>query len=300
MAEVEHVGLACECPHCYAQFQVPDATTVNKDRFVEPPGLRRVLREIKDREWEVFRRKLKTARTRISELEAELERAQAARSSEAAAPKPSNNKEKEIEQLRRQLAEIGEKFTAANQAFMAGRKQQDTVIEHLRRELETARGEAQGLRKKNEEIARQLQGAQQKVEGSRSGVSVEEFKRLKEELDQARTQLTEARCQLDAEQAKVVLMEAAAIGVDDSAEAKENAALIESLKLQVTAFRKDNANLRTARDAANAELAKLRKQLAEASNYEELEAALSQIQGGVSEALELIASRRGLSAAGKS
>ena len=76
----------------------------------------------------------------------------------------------ELESLRRQLAEISDKFTAANQAFMAGRKQQDTVIEHLRRELEHARGEAQSFKKKNEDLARQLQVSLQKLDKATEGL----------------------------------------------------------------------------------------------------------------------------------
>ena len=293
MAAADHVGLSCECPHCYSQLQVPEAAAVNKDSFVEPPGLRRVLREVRDREWEAFRRKLKAAHARVSELETELHRAQSALDAGATAPAPSDDKGKEIEQLRRQLAEVGDKFAMANQAFMAGRKQQDTVIEHLRRELETTRGESQGLRKKNEDLARQLQSAQQKLESSRaSSVSSEELARLQQELDLARTQLTEARCELDAEQAKVVLMEAAAIGVDESAPAKADAILIEDLKLQIAAFRQDNGSLRAARDSAHKEAAELRKKIAEADDHSELEAVLRQLQGGVGEALELVAKRK--------
>ena len=48
---------------------------IDKNRFEEPLGLRRILLEIKNVEWEKMRRKLHDARARIAELERALENA---------------------------------------------------------------------------------------------------------------------------------------------------------------------------------------------------------------------------------
>src|ERR1041385_8834147 len=46
MVEKGHIGESSECPHCFEAIVVPAAAAVNKDRFVEPPGLRRILQEV--------------------------------------------------------------------------------------------------------------------------------------------------------------------------------------------------------------------------------------------------------------
>jgi chromosome segregation ATPase len=292
MAQVAHAGLACECPHCYVQLEVPEGNEVNKDSFVEPPGLRRVLKQVRDREMEIIRRKFIGSKARVAELEAELHRAQSALAAEEAIPKFSADNGAELESLRKQLAEISDKFTAANQAFMAGRKQQDTVIEHLRRELEHARGEAQTFKKKNEDLARQLQVSLQKLENARASVS-------QEEVDRLQTELAELRSNLEAESAKVLLMEAAAIGVDGDAEGPQvkNEVLVRELQAQVADLRKDNASVRAARDKAHAEITQLRDQLSQGEDLGSLETSLAGLQNELADTLKLIVSRKRAKAA---
>lgn len=72
MAEVAHEGLSAECPHCYRGILVPSGRAVNKETFIEPSGLRRILLEIRNREWESMRRRLRNAEQRTAQLEAEL------------------------------------------------------------------------------------------------------------------------------------------------------------------------------------------------------------------------------------
>src|SRR5215216_4597311 len=64
MAEASYEGMLFECPHCYAQLQVPGGEAVNKDRFIEPAGLRRLLEQVRDKEWEALRRKQSAGRAR--------------------------------------------------------------------------------------------------------------------------------------------------------------------------------------------------------------------------------------------
>ena len=192
MAETAHVGLNCDCPHCFAPLEVPSGDAVNKDRFVEPPGLRRLLKEVKDREWEILRRKAKASIARIAELESELHRAHTVIAEKAAAAKPLDDKAREAEALQREVSDLSDKFHQANLAFMASRKQQDTVIEHLRRELENARGESQGFKKKNEDLARQLQNAMQMFEAARLAASVaDDIPKLQAEVTAAQDALAD-------------------------------------------------------------------------------------------------------------
>lgn len=289
MAEVSHVGMTCDCPHCYAQFQVPDAGAVDKDKFVEPQGLRRVLKQVRDQEWEMLRRKLRAAKAHNAELEAELHRVQAA----LAAAKPQEEKATEVESLRKQLAEVSEQFAQANQAFIAGRKQQDSVIEQLRRELGSAREETAALQKKNEELARLVQIAREetpKGRGKKSGELEQEVQRLREEL-------AETRSQLEAEQAKVMVMEAAGISAEipqlvSQAGASGEARILE-LENHVADLRKSNDSLRAARDKVHAELTGLKQRFAASNDQEsEMEAALGQLEESLNAVLGQITARR--------
>jgi chromosome segregation ATPase len=296
MAETAHVGLNCDCPHCFAQLEVPSGDEVNKDRFVEPPGLRRLLKEVKDREWEILRRKLKASVARTAELESELHRAHTVIAEKAVAAKPSDDKAKEAEALQRQVSDLSDKFHQANLAFMASRKQQDTVIEHLRRELENARGESQGFKKKNEDLARQLQNAMQMFEATRLAASIaEDVPKLQGEVIAAQEALAECQRKLEAEQAKVILMEAAAMTIEPPEAPKKgkNDELLKELQIQISELRKENRSLRGARDRANAEAAELRKQ-AEATQEKEAanETALGDLEGSLEGVLMLVSSRR--------
>lgn len=289
MAELSHVGMTCDCPHCYAQFQVPDmSSVVDKDKFVEPQGLRRVLKQVRDQEWEMLRRKLRAAKAHTAELEAELHRAQAA----LAAAKPSEEKGGEVESLRKQLSELGEQFAQANQAFSAGRKQQNTVIELLRRELSVAREEAATFKKKNEELARLMQVAREenaKSRGKKSGELDHEIERLREEL-------AETQSKLEVEQAKVLVMEAAGVSPDVPMVGEANAggdARMRELESQVAELRKSNDSLRAARDKVHAELTALKERSATSTDEnQQLETALGNLEESLAEVLERLTARR--------
>ncbi len=288
MAERSHVGMTCDCPHCYAQFQVPDVSAVDKDKFVEPQGLRRVLKQVRDQEWEMLRRKLRAAKAHNAELEAELHRVQAA----LAAAKPAEEKGAEVESLRKQLSELSEQFAQANQAFSAGRKQQNNVIELLRGELSTAREEAAAFKKKNEELARLMQVAREENARSRGKKSGE----LEQELERLRAELADTQGKLEVEQAKVLVMEAAGIstempvagGADANGEAR-----IRELEKQMTELRKSNDSLRAARDKVHAELTDLKNRHASSNDEnQQLEVALGHLEESLAEVLEQITARR--------
>ncbi len=217
-----HIGRQFDCPHCFETISVPDAATVNKDKFIEPPGLRRILKEVQDREWEHMRRKLRAAKSQVTYLEKALKEAKETASAREAAVAATAAETapalEEAEGLRKQLAEMTEKFAQANQAFTAGRKQHDFALEKLRRDLETTREELQVVQKKNDTPAQTLRTAQAELEKSRQQVATltDENQGLKANLDWARAEVTELTTKLaqsladvEAEKAKVFLMEAA-------------------------------------------------------------------------------------------
>jgi chromosome segregation ATPase len=296
MAEEAHVGINCDCPHCFAQLEVPSGDAVNKDRFVEPMGLRRLLKDVRDKEWEILRRKLKASHARTAELEAELHRAHTVIAEKTSAPKPSEDKAGEIESLQRELAELSEKFSQANIAFMASRKQQDTVIEHLSRELESSRGECQSFKKKNEDLARQLQNTTQMFEAAKLAASVaEDLPRLQQELTDANDALAEVQRKLEAEQAKVILMEAASmtVNVAEGADPDDHSQLLKELQTQIADLRKENKSLRGARDRATAEVTKLKKQIDDEEEQDlTLQTALAELEGGLRTMRTAVETRR--------
>jgi len=261
MAELSHVGLTCDCPHCYAQFQVPDVSTVDKEKFVEPQGLRRVLKQVRDQEWEMLRRKLRAAKEHSAELEAELHRVQTA----LAAAKPSEEKAAEVEALR---------------------KQQDAEIELPRRELSTARDEAAAFKKKNEELARLAQAGREESPKGRGKKTGE----LEQEVERLRGELLETQSKLEVEQAKVLVMEAA--GISPEAPAADEARIRE-LEKQLAELRKSNDSLRAARDKAHAELTALKERSATSDDEnQQLEMALGHLEESLAEVLERITARR--------
>src|SRR3954468_6261258 len=51
-------GRTTDCPHCLKPLSIPgtEVGIVDKDTFCEPMGLRRILQEVRDSEWESIRR----------------------------------------------------------------------------------------------------------------------------------------------------------------------------------------------------------------------------------------------------
>src|SRR4051812_4538078 len=66
-------GVRTDCPHCLKPIYVPSSgKPINKNTFEEPHGLRRILQEVRDQEWESMRRKLKVSKAQNVWLEEEL------------------------------------------------------------------------------------------------------------------------------------------------------------------------------------------------------------------------------------
>ncbi len=265
MADSSHVGMTCDCPHCYAQFQVPDGSEVNKDKFVEPQGLRRVLKQVRDQEWEMLRRKLRAAKAHSAELEVELIRVQAALAERSATPKQSDEN-----------AASGE------------------PAEQLRKDLEAARLEVAAANKKNEELTLQLQSAS----GSASVAQTDQSKNLVAEVERLKRELSEVQGKLEVEQAKVMLMEAAGVSAEfpvngEQGSETQNETFVQELQEQIAELRKANDSLRAARDKVHAELVALKDQMTASADEDlELQMALSNLEDGMSGVLELITARR--------
>jgi len=77
VARLAEAGQEADCPHCFKLIRLPSSSVevIDKNRFEEPFGLRRILLEIRNVEWEKMRRKLHEARARIAELERQLDNA---------------------------------------------------------------------------------------------------------------------------------------------------------------------------------------------------------------------------------
>jgi chromosome segregation ATPase len=300
------VGESSECPHCFDPIEVPHADTINKDKFVEPPGLRRILNQVRDREWEHMRRKLRAAKAQINQLEAQLDEAKASLAVAETSVAPAAE---EADSLRRQLGDVTEKFSLANQAFTAGRKQHDSALEKLRRDLELSREEVQVLQKRHDALRASNEDLEDQLKiGSAVG---QEMDRLKADLEWARGEVTDLRQQLakaqaehEAEKAKVFLMEAAAVGAaaatskpaeagpTEPSQAPGNAAEAE-LRSQLAELQKRCNSIQAVRDKAQADLAEARAQLA-AREQEEggLETALTELESDIKEVVWAISSRR--------
>jgi DNA repair protein SbcC/Rad50 len=313
MVERTHVGQSSECPHCFDPIEVPEVASINKDKFVEPSGLRRILNEVRDREWERMRRKLRAAKAQIGQLEQQLEDAKIAAADAEITAEPARE---ESESLRRQLAEMNEKFALANQAFTAGRKQHEFALEKLRRDLELAREEVQTLQKKQDSPVHALRAANDELDKQRQTASVtsEEIVALRADLEWARGEARELRQQLakvqaesEAEKAKVFLMEAAAVGSSapgengasgeeaDSTDSSEPAAgaTDAELRAQLAELQQRCASIQAVRDRAQAEVAALNERIAARDQEENsLESALTELESGIKEVVWAISARR--------
>jgi chromosome segregation ATPase len=199
IVERDHIGHVLECPHCLEGITVPRGKIVNKDRFQEPPGLRRLLGEIRDREWEELRRKHQVAKGRVVQLETELasawqsleEKTQALATWEQATAAPSQDSIN----LRKQVSELAAKFAQANQTFLAGQKQQQSQLEQLRQELVSSQEECQALRKKYDSAAQALHLVAGEVDKARKEIT--ETENLRKELSELRKAKEEAKSEIE-------------------------------------------------------------------------------------------------------
>ncbi len=145
IADAAHAGLTLDCPHCFQPLVVPKGHAVSKGSYVEPLGLRRILEQVRDHEWEAMRRKLRVALAQASEMEGLLRRSESALA-EAQADAAST------ERLHGQLTELNERFAQANAMFEAARKQHERAAAELQHDLDASRAEASRLRHENVEF----------------------------------------------------------------------------------------------------------------------------------------------------
>lgn len=142
-------GQRTDCPHCLRSIYVPSSgEPVDKNTFEEPSGLRRILQEVRDQEWESMRRKLRVAKAQSAWLEEELRRV---REELSAHPVPAEDRATmnpaELAALRGALAEALVRADKSGQEAAAERQQH----EQTRRLLAKAEQEAAAAQ---EELAR--------------------------------------------------------------------------------------------------------------------------------------------------
>lgn len=228
IAEAAHVGLRTECPHCYRGIEIPKGVEINKNHFQEPLGLRRVLQQVRDQEWEIMRRELRAAKARNAKLEADLS------SPRTGSSKKGASGAAECEALRKQLGAVNEQMARANAALATNREQHEAALSALRSELEQSRTEVISLR-----AAREA-----------SESTAEKLRQTVRDLE----------VRLEVETAKVFLMEAANGGshAPPPSPGLCDRVLVNELQLQVADLRKANYMLQQSRDGAKEELARLR------------------------------------------
>jgi DNA repair exonuclease SbcCD ATPase subunit len=146
IAEAAHAGLATDCPHCYRSIEVPKGHRVNTGSYVEPLGLRRILEQVRDHEWEAHRRKLRVALAHVSELEGRLRHAENALAEQHENASP-------LGPLHAQLAEFQQRYAQVTALFETTRQQHTATVVELQRQLSASRAEAEQLRREKAELA---------------------------------------------------------------------------------------------------------------------------------------------------
>jgi len=167
-------GRTTDCPHCLQPLLIPskDVEIVNKDTFCEPMGLRRILQEVRDSEWENIRRKLQESKARVVALEGELRQAQEKLAlTSAVALGDGDAGAQLVAQTRRELAEMTARAEATARAGAATKQQHEVALDRMREALETIRAEVGPLREENAEMLRQLGTARAELEAERKAVA---------------------------------------------------------------------------------------------------------------------------------
>ena len=250
ITEAAHSGMKTDCPHCFRELEVPEGTPINKNKFIEPLGLRRTLNELRDREWEIHRRKLREALKRNGELEEAL----------ATAPRQAVPADEQVleecEALRTELAAAWEELAAARQQLAESREQHGITLHTLRAERDAFREEMGSL-----------QAAREKADAEAAGL---------------RKNLTALGERLKEESAKVFIMEAAIH--NDMSQAAPHPVDFLDLKEEVADLRKRNYALQQSRDGAKEELARLRQASADVSE-DRLNHSLTSRASGMSESM---------------
>jgi DNA repair exonuclease SbcCD ATPase subunit len=173
-------GRTTDCPHCLKPLTIPtnDVEIVNKDTFCEPMGLRRILQEVRDSEWENIRRKLQESKARVAGLEAELRAAHEKQALAAAVALGGGDAGAQLlTDMRRELAEMAARADETKRAVAATRQQHEVALDRLREALETLRAEVGPLREENAGMLRLLGAARAELDVERKATAV-----AKEEL----------------------------------------------------------------------------------------------------------------------
>jgi hypothetical protein len=163
-------GRTTDCPHCLKPLTIPskNVEVVNKDTFCEPMGLRRILQEVRDTEWENIRRKLQESKARVAALETELRHAREQQALAAAMPAVGGEAGAQmLTQLRHELAEMAARAEETAHAVAATNQQHEVALDRLREALETVRAEVAPLRAENAEMLRLLSVARLELETER-------------------------------------------------------------------------------------------------------------------------------------
>jgi hypothetical protein len=173
-------GRTTDCPHCLKPLTIPsnDVEIVNKDTFCEPMGLRRILQEVRDSEWENIRRKLQESKGRVTVLEAELRQAHEQQALAAGVALGGGDAGAQLlAGLRREVGEMSARAEETTRAIAASKQQHEVALDRLREALETVRAEVAPLREENAEMLRLLAMARLELEAERKATAA-----AKEEL----------------------------------------------------------------------------------------------------------------------
>lgn len=167
-------GRTTDCPHCLKPLTIPskDVEIVNKDTFCEPMGLRRILQEVRDSEWENIRRKLQESKGRVAVLEAELRQAQEKQSLAAAVSLGGGDAGAQLlTDMRGERAEMAARAEETTRTIAATKQQHEVALDRLREALEIVRAEVGPLREENAEMLRLLGEARAELEAERKATA---------------------------------------------------------------------------------------------------------------------------------
>jgi uncharacterized Zn finger protein (UPF0148 family) len=119
-------GRTTDCPHCHQSFAIPAQNEViNKETFSEPRGLRRILQEVRDSEWETIRRKLQETKGRVAALESEIVKLREEVAAAPSAPEGGAGLRESLEHLRVEVAPLREENAEMLRQLIALRAELD-------------------------------------------------------------------------------------------------------------------------------------------------------------------------------
>jgi chromosome segregation ATPase len=144
---------------------------VNKDVFCEPMGLRRILQDVRDAEWEAIRRKLQESRSRVAGLEREIKALREKEALPISLGVGDSDAQKVMANLREEVAALTAREAEAARTFAASKQQQEVAFDRLREAMETLRAELVPLRAENAEIHGQLAAARKQIEAEQRALA---------------------------------------------------------------------------------------------------------------------------------